>query len=204
MFGDSARALSEASDNFVIAVVLAVIFIYMVLASQFNSFIQPLTIMTSLPLSVPAGLLALMACGMTLNIYSAIGLLMLFGVVKKNSILQVDYTNTLREQGMGPYAALMEANRVRLRPILMTTIAIIAGMIPIALGRGAGAGARAAMAVTIAGGQTLCLLLTLLVTPVVYSCFDDLRAWRPWLALRGARMALPVEETGRAGDANVG
>jgi len=179
VFGGSARTLAEASNNFTIALVLAVIFIYMVLASQFNSFIHPLTIMTALPLSLPAGLLALMAFGMTLNVYSAIGLMMLFGVVKKNSILQVDYTNTLRAQGMERHEALIQANHVRLRPILMTTIAIVAGMLPIAFGKGAGAGSRASMAVTIIGGQVLCLLLTLLVTPVVYSYFDDLREWSP-------------------------
>jgi HAE1 family hydrophobic/amphiphilic exporter-1 len=150
-------------------------FIYMVLASQFNSFIHPLTIMTSLPLSLPAGLLALLAFGMTLNVYSAIGMLMLFGIVKKNSILQVDYTNTLRAQGIERHDAIVAANHVRLRPILMTTLSIIAGMLPIAFGRGAGAGSRASMAVTIVGGQILCLLLTLLVTPVVYSYFDDMR-----------------------------
>lgn len=179
IFGGSARTLSEASNDFVIAIFLAVAFIYMVLASQFNSFIHPLTIMTALPLSFPAGLLALMAFGMTLNVYSAIGLMMLFGIVKKNSILQVDYTNTLRSQGMERHQALIEANHVRLRPILMTTISIIAGMLPIAFGRGAGAGSRASMAVTIIGGQILCLLLTLLITPVVYSYFDDLREWSP-------------------------
>jgi HAE1 family hydrophobic/amphiphilic exporter-1 len=179
VFGGSARTMAEASSNFTIAMILAVVFIYMVLASQFNSFIHPLTIMTSLPLSLPAGLLALMAFGMTINVYSAIGLMMLFGIVKKNSILQVDYTNTLREQGIERHEALIQANHVRLRPILMTTIAIVAGMIPIALGRGAGAGSRASMAVTILGGQVLCLLLTLLVTPVVYSYFDDLREWSP-------------------------
>ena len=178
-FGGSARTLQQAGNDFVLAIVLSVIFIYMVLASQFNSFIHPLTIMTALPLSLPAGLLALMAFGMTINVYSAIGLMMLFGVVKKNSILQVDYTNTLREQGVDRHRALIEANHVRLRPILMTTIAIVAGMLPIAFGRGAGSGSRASMAVTIIGGQILCLLLTLLITPVVYSYFDGLRAWRP-------------------------
>src|SRR4051794_32527680 len=183
-FGGSARTLSQASNDFVIAIVLAVAFIYMVLASQFNSYIHPLTIMTALPLSLPAGLLSLMAFGMTVNVYSAIGLMMLFGVVKKNSILQVDYTNTLREQGVERHEALLQANHVRLRPILMTTIAIVAGMIPIALGRGAGAGSRASMAVTILGGQVLCLLLTLLVTPVVYSYFDDLREWSPAASAR--------------------
>jgi HAE1 family hydrophobic/amphiphilic exporter-1 len=176
-FGGNAKTFSEASSNFVIAIVLAVVFIYMVLASQFNSFVHPLTIMTSLPLSLPAGLLSLIAFGMTINVYSAIGLMMLFGVVKKNSILQVDYTNTLRAQGMPRREAMLTANIVRLRPILMTTIAIIAGMIPIALGRGAGSGSRASMAVTILGGQLLCLLLTLLITPVVYSYFDDLKEW---------------------------
>lgn len=187
VFGSSARTLEEASNDFVLAFILAVAFIYMVLASQFNSFVHPLTIMTALPLSLPAGLLALMAMGMTLNVYSAIGLMMLFGIVKKNSILQVDYTNTLRAQGMERHEALIAANHVRLRPILMTTMSIVAGMLPIAFGRGAGAGSRSSMAVTIIGGQMLCLLLTLLITPVVYSYFDDLREWTPsrlWSFLR--------------------
>jgi len=178
-FGGSARTLSQAGNDFAIAIVLAVAFIYMVLASQFNSYIHPLTIMTALPLSLPAGLLALMAFGMTINVYSAIGLMMLFGIVKKNSILQVDYTNTLRESGLDRHTAIVQASHVRLRPILMTTIAIVAGMLPIAFGRGAGSGSRASMAVTIIGGQLLCLLLTLLITPVVYSYFDGLSAWRP-------------------------
>jgi HAE1 family hydrophobic/amphiphilic exporter-1 len=184
VFAGGARQLAEATSNFTLAIWLAVAFIYMVLASQFNSFVHPLTIMTALPLSLPAGLLALMACGMTLNVYSAIGLMMLFGIVKKNSILQVDYTNTLRAQGMERHEAMIVANHVRLRPILMTTIAIVAGMLPIAFGRGSGAGSRASMAVTIIGGQMLCLLLTLLVTPVVYSYFDDLREWSPRAAFR--------------------
>lgn len=187
VFGGGARTLAEASNDFMIAVILAVAFIYMVLASQFNSLLDPLIIMTALPLSLPAGLLALMATGMTLNVYSAIGFMMLFGIVKKNSILQVDYTNTLRAQGVERHEALLAANRVRLRPILMTTLSIIAGMTPIALGRGAGAGSRASMAVTIIGGQRLCLLLTLLVTPVVYSCFEDLREISPLAWLRRLR-----------------
>ena len=179
VFSGGARQLADASNDFGIAVLLAVMFIYMVLASQFNSFVHPLTIMTALPLSLPAGLFALMIFGMTINVYSAIGMLMLFGIVKKNSILQVDYTNTLRERGVERHQALVTASIVRLRPILMTTIAIIAGMLPIAFGRGAGAGSRASMAVTIIGGQILCLLLTLLITPVVYSYFDDIREWSP-------------------------
>ncbi len=206
VFGGNARTLDEASNDFVIAIVLAIAFIYMVLASQFNSFIHPLTIMTALPLSLPAGLIALMAFGMTLNVYSAIGLMMLFGIVKKNSILQVDYTNTLRAQGLERHEALMTANHVRLRPILMTTMAIIAGMLPIAFGRGAGAGSRSSMAVTIIGGQILCLLLTLLITPVVYSYFDDLREMKFAEVLqalrnllRGRKAAPPaVPEPGQA------
>jgi HAE1 family hydrophobic/amphiphilic exporter-1 len=165
--------LSQASNDFSVAIILAVLFIYMVLASQFNSFIHPLTIMTAIPLSLPCGLFALMIFGMTLNVYSAIGLMMLFGIVKKNSILQVDYTNTLIAEGMERNMAILTANHVRLRPILMTTIAIVAGMLPIAFGRGSGSGSRASMAVTIIGGQAICLLLTLLVTPVIYSLFDD-------------------------------
>jgi hydrophobic/amphiphilic exporter-1 (mainly G- bacteria), HAE1 family len=175
VFGSGARMLSQASNDFRTAVILAIIFIYMVLASQFNSFIHPLTIMTAIPLSLPCGLFVLVAFGMTLNVYSAIGLMMLFGIVKKNSILQVDYTNTLIAQGIERDQAILQANHVRLRPILMTTIAIVAGMLPIAFGRGSGSGSRASMAVTIIGGQAICLLLTLLVTPVVYSLFDDAR-----------------------------
>jgi HAE1 family hydrophobic/amphiphilic exporter-1 len=214
-FGGSAKTLSEAGSDFVLAIILSVLFIYMVLASQFNSFVHPLTIMTALPLSLPAGMLALLAFGMTINVYSAIGLMMLFGIVKKNSILQVDYTNTLRDQGMDRHSAIIQANHVRLRPILMTTISIVAGMLPIAFGRGAGSGSRASMAVTIIGGQLLCLLLTLLVTPVVYSYFDgmrqakisDLFAWMWGKARRlggkadtvpspSAPVAVPAEQSG--------
>ena len=205
-FGGSAKTLEEAQSDFLLAILLAVVFIYMVLASQFNSFIHPLTIMTALPLSLPAGLLALMAFGMTINVYSAIGMMMLFGIVKKNSILQVDYTNTLRAQGIDRHTALVQASHVRLRPILMTTIAIVAGMLPIAFGRGAGSGSRASMAVTIIGGQLLCLLLTLLVTPVIYSYFDGMRTWAPsdllkvlwWRKPRGAA-ATAVSARGHAG-----
>src|SRR4029079_16031191 len=111
---------NEASDDFAVAIILAVAFIYMVLASQFDSFAHPLSIMAALPLSLPAGLLAMMTFGMTLNVYSAIGMLMLFGIVKKNSILQVDYTNTLRSEGMPRHEAIVAANHVRPRPILMT------------------------------------------------------------------------------------
>lgn len=198
-FGFGARMLSQATDDFWMALVLALIFIYMVLASQFNSFLHPLTIMTSIPLSLPCGLFALMAFGMTLNVYSAIGLMMLFGIVKKNSILQVDYTNTLIREGMERDAAIIAANHVRLRPILMTTIAIVAGMLPIALGRGAGSGSRASMAVTIIGGQAICLLLTLLVTPVIYSLFDDAKLFLQRLRTRPDPETVAAEAEESAG-----
>ncbi len=173
-----AQVLAEARVNFLIALGLSLIFIYMVLAAQFESFVHPLTIMASLPLSLPFGLISLLVVGKTMNIYSAIGVLMLFGVVKKNAILQVDFTNVLRERGLARSDAIIKADHARLRPILMTTISIIAGMLPIALGKGDGSASRAAMATVVVGGQSLCLLLTLLVTPVLYTYFDDLQSLR--------------------------
>ena len=169
------KLMQEAFLNFMIAFVLSLIFIYMVLAAQFESFMHPVTIMASIFLSIPFGLLSLLIFGSTLNIYSVMGMFVLIGVVKKNAILVIDYTNTLRQRGLNIYDAQVEANRVRLRPILMTTLAIIAGLIPVAVGKGDGSASRASMAIAVVGGQALCLLLTLLIVPVIYSVLDNIK-----------------------------
>lgn len=176
-FSGQVKVLEETTANMVIAFGLASIFMYMVLAAQFESLVHPFIILLTLPLSVPFALISLIGTGRSLNLFSALGVLLLLGIVKKNGILQIDYMNRLRGRGLPLRQAILEANRVRLRPILMTTFSIIAGLIPTALGIGAGAAQRSAIAVTIIGGQTLCLLLTLMVVPVGYSLVEDAKAW---------------------------
>ncbi|MFN8827917.1 MAG: efflux RND transporter permease subunit [Planctomycetota bacterium] len=180
----SARELEKVGGEFLFALLLAVAFMYMILAAQFESLTQPAIILLAIPVAAPFALLSLLATGQTLNLYSALGILVLFGMVKKNAILQVDHTNHLLAAGMAPYDAVLQGSRDRLRPILMTTLAFVAGMLPLAVGAGPGAEERKAIAVVVIGGQTLCLGLSLVLTPVAQLLV--LRAQSRWREGRGA------------------
>lgn len=195
-FIGKAKVLKESNQNFLIAFIVSFVFMYMILAAQFESFVHPITILLALPLTLPFAIISLLLLRTPLDLFAMFGLFMLFGIVKKNGILQVDYTNVLRAKGLPREEAILQANHTRLRPILMTTVMLIAAMIPIALGRGAGSGSRASLAKVVLGGQTLSLLLTLLLTPVAYTLWDDFGQF--WLRLfrRQKKSAPPNDESG--------
>ncbi|MBL9039770.1 MAG: efflux RND transporter permease subunit, partial [Archangium sp.] len=171
------RFMKQTALSFVYGLLAAFVFMYLILAAQFESWIHPLTILISLPLTLPYAVASVVLFNQALDMFSLLGIFVLFGVVKKNAILQVDHTNHLREQGMPRLEAILQANKDRLRPILMTTLAFVAGMLPLVTAKGIGSGFSRATAGVVVGGQSMSLILTLLAVPVTYSFFDDIQQW---------------------------
>jgi HAE1 family hydrophobic/amphiphilic exporter-1 len=182
--GGEVKSQGEVFGSVFAALALAILLMYFILVIQFGSFLDPLAILLSLPLSLIGVVLILLITGDTLNIMSLIGVILLMGIVTKNAILLIDFAKWNHEKGMPLREALIEAGRVRLRPILMTTLALIAGMIPVALGYGEGADFRAPLGRAVIGGTITSTLLTLLVIPTVYEIFDD---WREKIGERFRR-----------------
>jgi hydrophobic/amphiphilic exporter-1 (mainly G- bacteria), HAE1 family len=187
-FGGSDKSMAESFGYAVQALALAIVFIYMILASQFKSFLQPVALMMALPMTLIGVVAALLMFGSSLSMFSVIGVIMLMGLVTKNAILLVDFANRAREDGMARAEALILAAKVRLRPILMTTLAMIFGMVPLAFALTEGSEQRAPMGQAVIGGVITSSLLTLVVVPVVYCYMDDLAQWgkRKWMGNKPA------------------